>query len=246
MAAQETCKAQGLPKRRRLSGRKSQAPHERAFERVLHRRRLLDSRSSDPLQIPLLQCFWQDDAIFRSGVFRRPLIVEKTMLWYTKRSMGRKRRSREFKNNSQVIDIEQARKERLEKRRAEKAKEEEKIRYAASQNTRGKMAIRKAQRRRRILIGIIVVCIIGVVAFSVLNVISLKKEQKNMREQQEALEKEKAQLEKELSEINDPENIEEQAREQLRLIKKGEYLYVFPEDMIEDDEASEDKSDKEE
>lgn len=67
-----------------------------------------------------------------------------------------------------------------------------------------------------------------------------------MREQQEALQKEKAQLEKELSEINNPENIEEQAREQLRLIKKGEYLYVFPEDMNEDEESSEDKQKNEE
>ena len=159
--------------------------------------------------------------------------------------MGRKRRSREFKNNSQVIDIDQARKQRLEKRRAEKAKEEEKIRYAASQNTRGKMAIRRS-RRRRILIGIIVVCIIGMVTFSILNVVSLKKEQRAMREQQEALVKEKAQLEKELSETNDPENIEEQAREQLRLIKKGEYLYVFPEDMNKSDGESEDRAEKEE
>ena len=160
--------------------------------------------------------------------------------------MGRKRRSREFKNNSQVIDIDKARKQRLEKRRAERAKEEEKVRYAASQNTRGKMAIRRAQRRRRVLIGLIVVCIIGVVVFSVFNVVSLKKEQKNIREQQEALEKEKAQLEKELSEINDPENIEKQAREQLHLIKKGEYIYMFPEDMNETEESSEDEADKEE
>ena len=108
------------------------------------------------------------------------------------------------------------------------------------------MAIRRSQRRRRLLIGIIVVCIIGVVAFSILNVVSLKKEQKNMREQQEALQKEKAQLEKELSEINDPENIENQAREQLRLIKKGEYLYVFPEDMNENEDSTEDKAEKEE
>ena len=168
------------------------------------------------------------------------------MLCYNKRSMGRKRRSREFKNNSQVIDIDKARKQRLEKRRAERAKEEEKVRYAASQNTRGKMAIRRAQRRRRVLIGLIVVCIIGVVVFSVFNVVSLKKEQKNIREQQEALEKEKAQLEKELSEINDPENIEKQAREQLHLIKKGEYIYMFPEDMNETEESSEDEADKEE
>lgn len=77
------------------------------------------------------------------------------------------------------------------------------------------------------------------VTFSVLNVVSLKKEQHSMKEQQEALQKEKAQLEKELSEINDPENIEEQARDQLKLIKKGEYLYLFPEEITESGEDAE-------
>ena len=83
------------------------------------------------------------------------------------------------------------------------------------------------------MVVIIAVCVIGVVALSVLNVISLKKEQRQMREQQEALLKEKAQLEKELSQINDPDNLEGQARDQLRLIKKGEYLYIFPEEITE-------------
>jgi cell division protein FtsB len=54
-----------------------------------------------------------------------------------------------------------------------------------------------------------------------------------MREQQEALKKEKAQLEKELSEINEPENLEKAARDQLRLIKKGEKLYIFPDEITE-------------
>ena len=229
MAAEKICKAQGITK-----------------SKGHYRNRILDMCSYSYQQISILLLFWQINTLLCYRVFRRPHIVEKTLLWYTKRSMGRKRRSREFKNNSKVIDIDQARKQRLEKRRAEKAKEEEKIRYAASQNTRGKMAIRRNRRRRRLLIGIVVVCIIGVIAFSILNVISLKNEQRNMREQQEALEKEKAQLEKELSEINDPENIEKKAREQLKLIKKGEYLYVFPEEMIDDEESSEEKSDKEE
>lgn len=229
MAAEKICKAQVITKSKGYYGN-----------------RILDMCSYSYQQISILLCFWQINALLCYRVFRGPHIVEKTLLWYTKRSMGRKRRSREFKNNSKVIDIDQARKQRLEKRRAEKAKEEEKIRYAASQNTRGKMAIRRNRRRRRLLIGIVVVCIIGVIAFSILNVISLKNEQRNMREQQEALEKEKAQLEKELSEINDPENIEKKAREQLKLIKKGEYLYVFPEEMIDDEESSEEKSDKEE
>ena len=158
--------------------------------------------------------------------------------------MGRKRRSREFKNNSQVIDIEQARKQRLEKRRAEKKREEEKIRYAASQNTRGKMAIRRSQRRRRILIGLVVVGVIGAIVFFSLNIISLINERQTMKEQNEALLKEKAQLEKELSEINDPKNIEEQARDQLRLIKKGEYMYRFPEEITESDKKDETKEEE--
>ena len=53
-------------------------------------------------------------------------------------------------------------------------------------------------------------------------------------------------MQKLLEKINDPENIEKQAREQLRLIKKGEYLYVFPEDMIDNEENPEEKADKEE
>ena len=75
-------------------------------------------------------------------------------------------------------------------------REEEKIRYAASQNTRGKKAIRRSRNRRRLLIALIALGIIGTITFSILNVISLKKEQHSIKEQQEALEKEKAQLEK--------------------------------------------------
>lgn len=160
--------------------------------------------------------------------------------------MGRKRRSREFKNNSRVISIEDARKQRLEKRQAEKKKEEERIRYATSRNTRGKMAIRRNRARRRLLVVIIGVFVFGAIAFAVFNVISLKKEQHQMRQQQEALEKEKAQLEEELSKINEPENLEKQAREQLRLIKEGEKIYVFPEEVIKAGQEAEDKVKEEE
>lgn len=156
--------------------------------------------------------------------------------------MGRKRRSREFKNNSQVIDIDEARKQRLEKRRAEKKREEEKARQEARENTRGKMAIRRRRTRRRILTGLVVVFTIIAVFFAIFSIVSLKKEQKEMKEELEALEKEKAQLEKELSETNDPENLEQQAREQLRLVKKGEYLYIFPEEIIKAAKEAEQKS----
>ena len=72
--------------------------------------------------------------------------------------MGRNRRSAEYKNNSRVIDMEEARRQRLEKRRAEQA------------------------------------------------------------------------------------NIEEQARNQLRLIKPGETLYLFPEEMTEENNSNSSES----
>lgn len=159
--------------------------------------------------------------------------------------MRKKRRSREFKKNSQVIDIQQARKQRLDRRAEEKKREEERIRYAASQKTRGKMAIRRSRARKRLLIALLVVGVVGVLVFSVMSVISLRSEQKGMKEQLEALEKEKAQLEKELSKTSDPNNLEKQARDQLRLIKKGEYMYIFPEEITEAGDSAEDKATKE-
>lgn len=81
------------------------------------------------------------------------------------------------------------------------------------------------------MIVVIVVGIVGAIAFSLLNVLSLKKEQREVMQQAADLKQEKEQLEKELSQINDPINLEEQARDQLRLIKPGETLYMFPEEI---------------
>lgn len=152
--------------------------------------------------------------------------------------MSKRRRSKEFKNNSQVIDMEEARKQRLAKRRAEREKEEAKAKHAARQKTRGKMAIRRNRNRRRLMIGLIVVLIGGLILLSLLNIISLKKEQHDVKAQREAYEEEKESLTKELEKTNDLSNIEEQARDQLRLIKKGETIYIFPDEITEETEET--------
>ena len=188
---------------------------------------------SDP-GIPVLRSIWKTFSACVFGLFRRGVIVEKNLLWYNQ-CMGKRRRSTEFKNNSQVIDMEQARKQRLEKRRAERAKEEAKAKAAARQNTRGKMAIRKNRARRRIMIGLVIVLILGLFSFSIFNIFSLKRE----------LIEEKEQLEKELDEVNDLSNVEEQARDQLRLIKPGETIFLFPDSITNSDDSSDDSdSDK--
>ena len=171
--------------------------------------------------------------------------MEKNMLWYNQ-FMGKKRRSREFRNNSQVIDMDEARKKRQAKRREEKAREEEKARKYARQHTAGKMAIRRQKRRRKILTGLIILGIIGAMSLSLVNIISLKKEQHDVLAEQEQLKQQKQDLQKELDNISDPENIEEQARNQLRLIRPGEMLYMFPDEITDKDTSTDSSEDQDE
>lgn len=171
--------------------------------------------------------------------------MEKNMLWYNQ-FMGKKRRSREFRNNSQVIDMDEARKKRQAKRREEKAREEEKAQKYARQHTAGKMAIRRQKRRRKILTGLIILGIIGAMSLSLVNIISLKKEQHDVLAEQEQLKQQKQELQKELDNISDPENIEEQARNQLRLIRPGEMLYMFPDEITDKDTSTDSSEDQDE
>ena len=171
--------------------------------------------------------------------------MEKNMLWYNQ-FMGKKRRSREFRNNSQVIDMDEARKKRQAKRREEKAREEEKARKYARQHTAGKMAIRRQKRRRKILTGLIILGIIGAMSLSLVNIISLKKEQHDVLAEQEQLKQQKQDLQKALDNISDPENIEEQARNQLRLIRPGEMLYMFPDEITDKDTSTDSSEDQDE
>lgn len=144
----------------------------------------------------------------------------------------KKRRSREFKSSSQVIDIEDARRERKKKRNeaAEKRGKAQKTKQIVTERQAGKKA-----RRRMVyfFIFLFILCLIGVSAF---NIISLKlTEAKTIKEQQELLEQ-KDKLEKIYSQVNSPEYIEQQARQQLRMIRPGEILYVLP-----DKDAKKDK-----
>ncbi len=150
--------------------------------------------------------------------------------------MSKKRRSTEFKNSSQVIDMEKAREERLEKRRAERAKTEAKAEAAAGRRTRGKMAIRRNRMRRRIAIVVVVLAVLALFSYSIINIISLKKEQHEAVEKKQELLEEKKQLKKELDEVYDLSNIEEQARDQLRLIKPGETIFLFPDSITDGDD----------
>lgn len=136
----------------------------------------------------------------------------------------KKRRSKEFKNSSQIIDIEDAREQRRRKRveATDKKSKGRKTKIIMTERRAGKRA------RRRMVYLIIFLVIIGIIGASAFNIVSLKMNQAKIEKQQEDLLKQKARLENELLEIDSPEYIEQQARQQLKMIKPGELLYVLP------------------
>ncbi len=147
--------------------------------------------------------------------------------------MAKRRRSREFKNN-QVIDMEAARRERGERRKLAVAEKSQRAKRDCQEPSRRKV-IKNLQRR--IVYGLVFIVIGVIIGVSVYNVISLKMEEAAAQAQLEALEAEKTVLEEELSYVDSEEYIEQQAREQLRMILPGETLYVLRNKDKTEDEA---------
>jgi cell division protein FtsL len=101
------------------------------------------------------------------------------------------------------------------------------------------MDARAEERRRnrirrlnqiRIAIFIVVVVLFVVVTMSIKNVFDLTLEQHELKKENEDLKEQKAALEREFENINDKNYIEEQAREQLNMVKPGEIVYIVEED----------------
>ncbi len=115
------------------------------------------------------------------------------------------------------------------------AEEEEKAPYDAVQIQRPKAEDRQkktnpAKRRRRLVYWAIVILILVTVGFTVQHLLELRAEQQALIAEQQELEQRKEDLTKELKRVNDPDYIEQKAREQLHLIKPGEILYIMPEE----------------
>ena len=140
--------------------------------------------------------------------------------------MARKSRSRQFKRSSRVIDMDEARQQRHEKR--EKAQAEELIERTASdeRKLKRKRALRKKQSRHRLLIIGVAMVLLVMLSVSVVNIIQLKNEEREALEKQAELKAQQEQLEKELKDVDSDENIEDLAREKLKLTKPGETVYI--------------------
>ncbi|NLP29953.1 MAG: hypothetical protein GX363_02345 [Clostridiales bacterium] len=137
--------------------------------------------------------------------------------------MARRKRTEELKDN-RVIDIETARIKKRKKR-------------AQLQEEKDKVSRRKQAKvfRRRLIYGGIFVIIVLIIGASVYNVLSLKFEEARAISELESLYSEKERLEEELSHVDSKEYIEQQARDELRMIYPGEVLYVITEEDDNED-----------
>lgn len=142
--------------------------------------------------------------------------------------MPRKRlsRSQEYVRNSMKKPVDSAAvKVRQQKRQEELAKRKTKVKAAPKASVRQK----SKHLRRKTLYALVILMIIAAVAIQVFNILSLNQEKKDLEAEQQNLKKEQAKLEEELNNVNSREYVEQQARQQLKLIMPGEILYVFPE-----------------
>lgn len=130
------------------------------------------------------------------------------------------RRSREFEKSNQVIDFENARKRRQQRRESLSKKTPEKEQISK----------RKAGKKNRKIGIYTAICfiIIAVIGLYTYNILAIQKERAEVLQETADLEKEKKELTEELANVDTPEYIEQQARAVLRMIKPGEYLYVLP------------------
>ena len=140
--------------------------------------------------------------------------------------MARKRRSKQFKRSSRVIDMDAARQQRLEKRQKEQIEVPQEQTTSDERKMRRVRALRRKQGRKRLVVFAAAVILIVFLGVSVIDIIKLKAEEHEVLKQQEQLKAQQEQLKEDLKEADNEQNIEDQAREKLKLTKPGETVYI--------------------
>ncbi|MCQ2563640.1 MAG: septum formation initiator family protein [Mogibacterium sp.] len=89
--------------------------------------------------------------------------------------------------------------------------------------------VRTTQLRRRKTITLLVFLVVFAILATMCgkDIVRLKAENIALKKQQVALEKQRDELKEELTNVDDPEYIREQARKQLNLLNPGEILFLF-------------------
>jgi cell division protein FtsB len=131
---------------------------------------------------------------------------------------------RDAYTKTDVINIEEAQRERREKRAQALKVRRRKVKVA-------KVEAEKARRSfitgRRLILVSVTVAVVFFVGSSVFRIIDLKTQEEKATELLKVKTEQQARLEGELLMLKDKEYIEEQARERLGMVKPGEVVYVF-------------------
>ena len=154
--------------------------------------------------------------------------------------MAKKRRSSQFKDTSQVIDIEEARRKRQEKRQKQQSRsrlQEETAQRRAAEKSR----VRAGRKKKHITYAVIILAIIAAIGLSAINIISLKAEYKEAMEVKNQLTEQKEAMEEQLKESSKDKYIENEARQQLRMVKPGETVFIVPNQEQQAEEAESEK-----
>jgi cell division protein FtsB len=141
------------------------------------------------------------------------------------RNIGQVRVMDKSKRSKKVIDFNEARELRKQKRGIQAAKKAKSA------------AMPKRKNRARVFAKLYVVIIMALVAVACTIAYSVGGLQKDLEKAQydnELAMQKKARLENELEHINDSENIEQQARTRLRMAKPDDVIYVIPEGLDEE------------
>lgn len=117
----------------------------------------------------------------------------------------------------------QQRQERREKAQIEVAREQT---TSDERRMKRKRAKRKKQSWHRFAVFIVSSALIVLLGVSVVNILQLKAEEREALQKQEQLKAKQEQLQEDLKESGTEENIEDQAREKLKLTKPGETIYI--------------------
>lgn len=143
-----------------------------------------------------------------------------------KRKRKTEQTERRRKPVSQIIEIEEAQKRRRDKR-AELNKQEKVQRRRA--RVLEKAGRPKMSGGKKVMVCGVVVIAVLIFVFNGYRIVNLNLDKAVYEKRYEEKLAEKARLEKELSLVDDPVYVEQQARDRFHMLRSGELLYVFPE-----------------
>ncbi|MBF0979732.1 MAG: septum formation initiator family protein [Clostridiales bacterium] len=108
------------------------------------------------------------------------------------------------------------------------------------------MSERKKRQRQsgmgkitKMIILILLIWAIAFAALQVYNMYRINADYKKVLIENTKLKKERESLKEELKHVNEPEYIEQQAREQLKMVKPGEVMYILPQNETKDEKQGE-------